>query len=65
MKEGIAWSFIDFHDNQACIALIEDKLGILDLLHEECKVGLGVLRVQGGGGWWNARGGGWWGVGGM
>ena len=29
---------IDFYDNQPCIDLIESKLGILDLLDEECKV---------------------------
>ena len=29
---------IDFYDNQPCIDLIETKLGILDLLDEECKV---------------------------
>ncbi len=38
MKEQITWSFIQFYDNQPCIDLIESKLGILDLLDEECKV---------------------------
>jgi len=38
VKEQIEWSFIDFYDNQPCIDLIEGKLGILDLLDEECKV---------------------------
>lgn len=38
MKEEITWSFIQFQDNQPCIDLIENKLGILDLLDEECKV---------------------------
>lgn len=38
MKEGIPWTLIDFYDNQPCIDLIEAKLGILDLLDEECKV---------------------------
>ena len=38
MKEEIEWSFINFYDNQPCIDLIEAKLGILDLLDEECKV---------------------------
>ncbi|XP_010149156.1 PREDICTED: unconventional myosin-Vb-like, partial [Eurypyga helias] len=37
MKEGIPWTLIDFYDNQPCIDLIEAKLGILDLLNEECK----------------------------
>ena len=40
VKEQIEWSFIDFYDNQPCIDLIEGKLGILDLLDEECKVRL-------------------------
>ena len=31
----------DFYDNQPCIDLIEAKLGKLDLLDEECKVGQG------------------------
>lgn len=39
VKEEIEWSFINFYDNQPCIDLIEAKLGILDLLDEECKVG--------------------------
>ena len=38
VREEIEWSFIDFYDNQPCIDLIEGKLGILDLLDEECKV---------------------------
>lgn len=37
VKEQIEWSFIDFYDNQPCIDLIESRLGILDLLDEECK----------------------------
>ena len=41
IKEEIQWSFIDFYDNQPCIDLIEAKLGILDLLDEECKVSQG------------------------
>ena len=40
IKEAIVWSFIDFHDNQPCIDLIESKLGILDLLDETCRVQL-------------------------
>lgn len=31
---------IDFYDNQPCIDMIESKLGILDLLDEECRVSL-------------------------
>lgn len=40
MTEEIPWVFVDFCDNQPCIELIEGRLGILDLLNEECKVGL-------------------------
>ncbi|XP_061209556.1 unconventional myosin-Vb isoform X2 [Neopsephotus bourkii] len=42
MKEGIPWTLIEFYDNQPCIDLIEAKLGILDLLDEECKVPKGT-----------------------
>ena len=38
MKEQIPWTLIDFSDNQPCIDLIEAKMGVLDLLDEECKV---------------------------
>jgi len=38
MKEQIPWTLIDFYDNQPCINLIEAKMGVLDLLDEECKV---------------------------
>ncbi|KAL7645004.1 UNVERIFIED_CONTAM: hypothetical protein RMT77_004828 [Armadillidium vulgare] len=38
VKEQIEWEFINFNDNQPCIDLIEFKLGILDLLDEECKM---------------------------
>uniref|UniRef100_A0A803SSY7 Myosin VA n=1 Tax=Anolis carolinensis TaxID=28377 RepID=A0A803SSY7_ANOCA len=38
MREEIPWTLIDFYDNQPCINLIEAKLGILDLLDEECKM---------------------------
>ncbi|XP_034243540.1 unconventional myosin-Va isoform X2 [Thrips palmi] len=38
LKEEIEWKFIDFYDNQPCIDLIETRLGILDLLDEECRV---------------------------
>lgn len=40
MKEQIPWTLIDFYDNQPCINLIEARLGVLDLLDEECKVKL-------------------------
>ncbi|CAF1276058.1 unnamed protein product [Rotaria sp. Silwood1] len=38
MTEEITWSFIQFYDNQPCIDLIESRLGILNLLDEECKL---------------------------
>ncbi|XP_077568267.1 unconventional myosin-Va-like [Stigmatopora nigra] len=38
IQEQIPWALIDFYDNQPCINLIEAKLGILDLLDEECKM---------------------------
>ncbi|CAG9820456.1 unnamed protein product [Phaedon cochleariae] len=38
IREGIGWKMIEFYDNQPCIDLIETKLGILDLLDEECKM---------------------------
>ncbi|KAL7048410.1 hypothetical protein ACKWTF_003346 [Chironomus riparius] len=38
LKEGIVWNMIDFYDNQPCIDLIESKLGVLDLLDEECRM---------------------------
>ena len=40
MKEDIPWTLIDFYDNQPVIDLIEAKMGILDLLDEECLVSL-------------------------
>eukprot|EP00069_Balaena_mysticetus_P009851 bmy_20427T0 len=36
MKEDIPWTLIDFYDNQTVIDLIEAKMGILELLDEEC-----------------------------
>lgn len=38
MKEEIPWTMIEYYDNQPCIDLIEARLGVLDLLDEECKV---------------------------
>uniref|UniRef100_A0A8B9N5Y0 Myosin motor domain-containing protein n=1 Tax=Accipiter nisus TaxID=211598 RepID=A0A8B9N5Y0_9AVES len=46
MKEQIPWTLIDFYDNQPCINLIEAKMGILDLLDEECKMHLGLQLVN-------------------
>ncbi|CAF2700219.1 unnamed protein product [Rotaria sp. Silwood2] len=42
MTEEITWSFIQFYDNQPCIDLIESRLGILNLLDEECKMSKGL-----------------------
>ncbi|TMW57327.1 hypothetical protein Poli38472_003252 [Pythium oligandrum] len=39
--EGIAWSHIDFADNQDVISIIEDRLGIISLLNDE------VMRPKG------------------
>ncbi|QQP52399.1 Myosin 5, partial [Caligus rogercresseyi] len=44
MKEGIEWEAIGFYDSQPCIDLIENKLGILDLLDEECRMPRGTDR---------------------
>lgn len=38
LREGIEWTMIDFYDNQPCIEMIEDRLGILALLDEECRM---------------------------
>ncbi|MCJ8736139.1 hypothetical protein PDJAM_G00255520 [Pangasius djambal] len=38
LKEKIPWTLIDFYDNKPCINLIEAKMGVLDLLDEECMV---------------------------
>lgn len=38
VKEGLDWRLIEYSDNQGCISLIEDKLGILSLLDEECRL---------------------------
>ena len=42
MREQIDWTFIDFSDNQPCIDLIEAKMGILSLLDEESRLGMGT-----------------------
>ncbi|KAG7904008.1 hypothetical protein KL935_000147 [Ogataea polymorpha] len=38
VKEEIEWSFIEFSDNQPCIDVIENRLGILSLLDEESRL---------------------------
>ena len=42
MREQINWTFIDFADNQACIDVIEGKMGILTLLDEESRLPAGA-----------------------
>ena len=42
VAEEISWSFIDFSDNQPCIDMIENKLGVLDLLDEESRLPSGA-----------------------
>ncbi|XP_062888632.1 unconventional myosin-Va-like [Mobula hypostoma] len=42
LTEGLSWTLIDYHDNQPCIDIIEAKLGILDLLDEECRMPKGT-----------------------
>ncbi|KAI3645648.1 hypothetical protein MP228_008576 [Amoeboaphelidium protococcarum] len=42
VREGIDVASIDYKDNQACIDLIEGKLGVLSLLDEECKMPKGA-----------------------
>ncbi len=42
MREQINWTFIDFADNQACIDIIEGKMGILTLLDEESRLPAGA-----------------------
>ncbi|XP_030583367.1 unconventional myosin-Vb [Archocentrus centrarchus] len=38
IREELAWSRIEFSDNQQCIDLIEGQLGMFDLLDEECRM---------------------------
>ncbi|XP_076009216.1 unconventional myosin-Va [Genypterus blacodes] len=38
VREELAWSRIEFSDNQMCINLIEGQLGLFDLLDEECRM---------------------------
>ena len=45
MNEEIEWSFIEFNDNQPCIDLIENKLGLLSLLDEESRITRRYRRV--------------------
>lgn len=36
-REGIDWSYIEFVDNQDVLQLLEGKLGVLELLDEQCR----------------------------
>lgn len=38
VREELAWTRIEFSDNQLCINLMEGQLGVFDLLDEECRV---------------------------
>ena len=42
MREQINWTFIEFADNQACIDVIEGKMGVLTLLDEESRLPAGA-----------------------
>ncbi|KAF9355844.1 Myosin type-2 heavy chain 1 [Mortierella sp. NVP85] len=42
VREKIDWTFIEFSDNQACIEMIEGKLGVLALLDEESRMPAGT-----------------------
>ncbi|KAF6253831.1 P-loop containing nucleoside triphosphate hydrolase protein [Scenedesmus sp. NREL 46B-D3] len=43
--EGIDWSYIDFVDNQDVLDLIEGKLGLVDLLDEQCRFPTATHKV--------------------
>lgn len=36
-REAIDWSYIQFVDNQDVLDLIEKKMGVLDILDEQCR----------------------------
>ncbi|XP_069784734.1 unconventional myosin-Vb-like [Narcine bancroftii] len=42
LTEGLSWALVDYRDNQPCIDVIEAKMGIFDLLDEECKMPRGT-----------------------
>jgi myosin-5 len=37
-REKIDWSYIEFVDNQDVLDLIEGRMGVLDLLDEQCRL---------------------------
>lgn len=53
-REKIDWSYIEFVDNQDVLDLIEGKMGVLDLLDEQCRcewvrgMGFGHARLGSG-----------------
>jgi hypothetical protein len=44
-RERIDWSYIQFVDNQDVLDLIEGKMGILDLLDEQCRFPTSTNKV--------------------
>lgn len=44
-REEIDWSYIQFVDNQDVLDLIEGRLGILDLLDEQCRFPTATHKV--------------------
>jgi len=44
-REQIDWSYIQFVDNQDVLDLIEGKMGILDLLDEQCRFPTSTYKV--------------------
>jgi hypothetical protein len=45
-REQIDWSYIQFVDNQDVLDLIEGKMGILDLLDEQCRFPTATHKVR-------------------
>jgi myosin-5 len=44
-REEIDWSYIQFVDNQDVLDLIEGRLGVLDLLDEQCRFPTATHKV--------------------
>jgi len=40
-NEGIDWTNIEFPNNKECLKIIEGRMGIIDLLNDECKISNG------------------------
>jgi myosin heavy subunit len=45
-REEIDWSYIQFVDNQDVLDLIEGRLGVLDLLDEQCRFPTATHKVR-------------------